>query len=179
MIVALLILVSLETAEAPWWNYPGLELWKFFNLLVFVAVGVYVLRRPLTDALGTRRESIKRDLVRARQERDTALAKLEEVEERLGRLDAEVAAIRENAKQEAASERQRIEKSTEAEISKLHEDVRREIAATSKAARQELRIFAAAESVKLAEEIIRREIRADDDVRLIGHSVEELGRFAK
>ena len=44
---------------ATWYNYPGLELWKFFNLALFTAVAIYILRRPISAALATRREAIK------------------------------------------------------------------------------------------------------------------------
>ena len=33
-------------AEATrWWDYPGFELWKFFNLAIFVLALVYILTR--------------------------------------------------------------------------------------------------------------------------------------
>jgi len=32
--------------EGPrWWDYPGFELWKFFNLALFVGILLYVLKR--------------------------------------------------------------------------------------------------------------------------------------
>ena len=161
---------------SPWWNYPGVELWKFLNLFIFIALGVYLFRQPLSDALRSRRERIKRDLLRAQQERDDALAQLAEVESRVARLDAEVAIIRERSKSEADAERERIKRSTEAEMTKLREQAQREIDSAGKAARQELRQFAAGQSVRLAEELIRREIRPEDDARLIGLNVEEFGR---
>jgi F-type H+-transporting ATPase subunit b len=168
--------IFIQEGVSPWWNYPGVELWKFLNLFIFIAVGVYLLRRPLSDALRSRREGIKRDLLRARQERDDALAQLAEVESRVERLDAEVAIIRERSKAEADAERERIKSSTEAEMTKLREQAQREIDSAGKAARQELRQFAAGQSVRLAEELIRREIRPEDDARLIGLNVEEFGR---
>src|SRR5262249_39928319 len=75
--------------EAKWWDYPGVELWKFVNLAVFVGGLVYLLTRKmkLGEAFKTRRETIKQELTKAQQERDAALAKLKEVEERLARLD--------------------------------------------------------------------------------------------
>ena len=36
-----------------WFNYPGLELWKFLNLAIFTAAGIYVLRKPISAALGS------------------------------------------------------------------------------------------------------------------------------
>lgn len=156
-------------------NIPGLEAWKIFNLLLFVGIILYFVRRPISDALKTRREGIRRDLMRAQEERDAALAKLEEVETRLARLDAEVETLRAQAQREAQEERLRIERATEDEIRKLGEQARREIEGASKVARMELRQFAAAESVKLAEEMIRGNLRPEDDVRLVNEYVEELG----
>ncbi|MBD0369370.1 MAG: ATP synthase F0 subunit B [Pyrinomonadaceae bacterium] len=161
---------------SPWWlYYPGLEAWKFVNLLIFVLLLVYILRRPLSEAFKARREGIRRDLMRAQEERNAALAKLEEVEARLARLDEEVTGIREQSAREAADERERIRQATEAEIEKLREQSRREIESAGKAARQQLREFAAEQSVRLAEEIIRRDMQPEDDARLINLEIEELG----
>ncbi|HEY3039766.1 MAG TPA: ATP synthase F0 subunit B [Pyrinomonadaceae bacterium] len=163
----------------PWWNYPGLELWKFVNLLVFIVCAVYLHRRfgrPIREALRSRGEGIKRELMRAREERDQALAKLAEVESRFANLDAEVAKVKEKARVEAEAERQRITAATEEEIAKTRDQAKREIDSAGKAARHELRQFAAQESVRLAEELLEKELKPEDDVRLTSLSVEELGR---
>ncbi|MGH9966296.1 MAG: hypothetical protein ACREBG_00465 [Pyrinomonadaceae bacterium] len=170
--------LSLE-AGSPWWNYPGLELWKFINLAVFIAAGFYLHRRfgrPLSEALRNRGEGIRRELQKARAEKEQALAKLAGVEARIKQLDSEVGAIREQAKLEAEAERERIKLTTEAEMTKLKQHAQREIESAAKAAVQELRQFTASESVRLAEEAIRRDIKGEDDARLIGHNLEQLGR---
>ena len=161
-------------------NYPGLELWKFINLAVFIVCAFYLHRRfgrPLREALRSRGEGLKRELARAQDERDQALAKLAEVEMRFAGLDAEVARIKERARVESETERERINLATEQEISKIREQARREMESVGKAARQELRRFAAMESVRLAEEILKVEIGPDDDARLTSQSVQELGRM--
>lgn len=161
-----------------WLNYPGLEAWRFFNLFVFIAVALYLHRRfgkPISEALRARGESIKRELERAREERDQALARLAEVEGRFANLDAEVAKVKEKTAAEAAAEQQRLSAATEEEIAKLREQAKREIESAGKSARHELRRFAADESVRLAEEILAKEIRPEDDVRLTSQSVQELG----
>ncbi|HEY6190014.1 MAG TPA: ATP synthase F0 subunit B [Pyrinomonadaceae bacterium] len=174
-IILMMLLSPAEGEAAPWWNRPGLELWKFFNLFVFIGALVYFIRRPVSDALRARREGIRRELMRAREERDAANAKLEEVEARLVRLDAEVASVREQASREALAEGERIRRSADEEAEKLREQARREIESAGKAARQELRRYAAEQSVRLAEEMIRRDIRPEDDQRLVSRQVEELG----
>ncbi len=173
-------LMIASEGEAAWWDYPGFELWKFVNLFAFVAIILLIMRKMrIGEAFKTRREQIKSDLQRAQQERDAALAKLKEVEERLALLDGEITTIQEQAKREAAEERERIAKSTEAEITKLSAQAKREIESAGKAAKHSLRIYAAETSVRLAEEMIRREMRPEDDVRLISRNVEELGGAAQ
>ena len=162
-----------------WVNYPQLELWKFVNLALFIAGGFYLHRRlggPIREALRSRSEGIKRELARALEERDQALAKLAQVESRFADLDAEVARINEKAKLEAEAERARINLATEQEIAKIREQAKREIESAGKAARHALRKFAAMESVRMAEDILKVEIGPADDARLTRLSVQELGR---
>jgi F-type H+-transporting ATPase subunit b len=173
--IFILISESAGTEAAPWWNKPGLEFWKFLNLFIFVGALVYILKRPISEAMRARREGIRRDLMRAQEERNAALAKLEEVEARLARLDSEVASVREHSQREAIEERERIKRATEEEAQKLREQARREIESAGKAARQELRQYTAEQSVRLAEEVIRTEMRPEDDARLVNLQVKELG----
>ena len=174
----------LEPAGGGWWHriqpyldYPGFEVWKFFNLAVFVGLLLFILFRKanLGLAFSTRRESIKNELEKARQERDAALAKLKEVEERLAGLNDQITSIDENSKREAAAERERIAKSTEEEIAKLTAQGQREIENAARTAKQDLRRFTAEQSVRLAEEMLKREMRPEDDARLIARNIEEMG----
>jgi F0F1-type ATP synthase membrane subunit b/b' len=170
-----LLFAQHEAAAYPWYNYPGFEVWKFFNLFLFIAVMVFLLRRPIGASMRARRESIRKELMRAQEERNAALLKLEEVNARLARLDEETAAVRAHAQQEAAQERERIARMTEEEARKLREQAQREIEGAGKAARLELRRYAAEQSVELAEQLIRRDLRPEDDTRLVRDYVEELG----
>jgi F0F1-type ATP synthase membrane subunit b/b' len=175
--------IFIQLSEAglyAWWNYPGLELWKFVNLALFIACGLYLHRRfgrPIREALRARSEGIKRELQRAQEERDQALAKLAEVEARFENLDAEIAAVAEKARIETEAEKARLKAATESEIAKMRDQATREIESAGKAARHELRKFAAEESVRLAEEILEKEIRPEDDARLTSFTVNELGRI--
>lgn len=167
----------LFSETASWWDYPGFELWKFVNLLIFAGALIYILVRKarLGDAFRARRESIKAELENARAERDAALAKLKEIEERLTGLNTEIATINEKSQREAAAERERIAQTTEAEIAKLSTQAQREIENASKSAKNELRRFTAEQSVRMAEELIKRNMRPEDDARMIGRNIEELG----
>src|SRR5215510_9390546 len=146
-----------------WYNYPGLELWKFANLAIFTGVGIYILRKPISQALQSRRGAIQQELISAQNERDQALARVAEADNLLSGLDDDVHKVHEQAREEATSERQRIAASTEREIEKLKQQAQREMETADKLARKELRKFLADKSVQMARESIRTQIRPEDD----------------
>jgi len=161
---------------AEWYNYPGLELWKFANLAIFTGVGIYILRKPISQALQARRGAIEQELISAQNERDQALARVAEADNRLSGLDEDVHKVQEQAREEATSERQRIAASTEREIEKLKQQAQREMETADKLARKELRQFLAEKSVQMARESIRTQLRPEDDTALIRESIGELRR---
>lgn len=165
----------MEWAET-WLNYPGLEGWKFINLAIFIAAGMMILRRPLSDALLARQERIKLQLAEAEKERDQAQARLTEAEALVARIDSDKAAIREQAKKEAQMERQRLAEATDKEIEKLRHQAEREIETAGKIARRELQRFLAHRSVELAREAVRTQIRPEDNARLIQEEIVQLRR---
>ena len=174
MIFALTFILSSDSP--PWWDYPGFELWKFVNLALFIALMIFVLKKAdIRGAFRARGESIKAELEKARIERDAAVAKLKEVEERLAGMSDQVSSINQRSKAEAEAERKRIAQSTQEEIAKLTSQAQREIENAGKVARNELRNFAAEQSIRMAEDLIRRDIRPEDDARLMMHNVEEMG----
>jgi F-type H+-transporting ATPase subunit b len=157
-----------------WLNYPGLELWKFLDLGIFLAAAIFLLKRRMRDALEARRESIRSELLKAQRERDDAIAQLAAAEALLARLDSDVAALRDEARKEAELERERLRAATDAELEKLRLEAQKDIERAGKIARQELRRFLALRSVQLARESVIRDLRPEDDVRLIASSIAEL-----
>ena len=159
-----------------WYNYPGLELWKFANLAIFTSVGIYILRKPISQALQSRRGAIQQELITAQNERDQALARVAEADSMLSGLDDDVRKVQEQAHEEATSERQRINTSTEREIEKLKQQAQRELETADKLSRKELRQFLAEKSVQMARDSIRTQMRPEDDTALIRESIGELRR---
>lgn len=170
-------MILLAFAEGTtWYNYPGLELWKFVNLAIFTAIGIYILRRPISEALGARRAAIQRELVEAQEKKAQAVAKLAEVDSLLTRLDSDVRSLHEHARQEADSERDRVAAATSREMEKLKQQGEREMQTADKVARKELRQFLAQRSVEVARESVRGRMNPDDDRVLIEESIGELRR---
>lgn len=159
-----------------WFNYPGLEIWKFLNLAIFTTAAIYVLRRPISQALASRREAIKQELVQAHEKKARAEAKLAEADSLLSRLDADVRSVQQQSQQEAELERQRLAASTVRELEKLKQQADRDIETANKAARKQLRQFFAKRSVDVARETVRGRMRPEDDRQLIEQSIGELRR---
>ena len=158
-----------------YFNYPGFELWRFLNLAIFVTIMVYLLKKPLTEAFKAKRETIRAELIKAEAERQAALAQLTSTEAKLANLDAESAAIIEHARQEAETEKLNILEQTEFETGRLREQGDGEIESAGKHAQNSLRRFSAEESIRLAEEKIKREINAEKDGRLVKASIQAIG----
>jgi F0F1-type ATP synthase membrane subunit b/b' len=161
---------------ATWYNYPGLELWKFFNLALFTALGIYILRKPISAALATRREAIKQELVQAQETKARAVEKLAKADSLLSRVDTDVRTVHEQSRNEADAERQRIASATAREIEKLKQQAEREMETADKISRKTLRRFFAQKSVELARDKVRTQMRPEDDRALIEQSIGELRR---
>ena len=159
-----------------WFNYPGLELWKFLNLALFLAAAIYILRKKINEALLARRDAIQAELLAAQTEREQALARVAEADDLLTRLDEHVGAIHKQATQEAEAERKRLAEATALEKAKLNQQAQREVESANKLARKELRQFLAKRSVELARESVRSQMRPEDDTLLIKESIGDLRR---
>jgi len=159
-----------------WFNYPGLELWKFINLAIFTGAGIFVLRKPISQALMARRGAIQQELVAAQQERERALAQVQEADNRLSRLHEDVRTLHRQADEEARAERARLAAATQSEMEKLKQQSQRETDMADKLARKELRQFLAQRSIELARESVRNQMRPEDDTALIKENLGDLRR---
>jgi len=158
-----------------WLNIPGFEAWKFINLGIFIAIAIYLGKKPLSEAFKTKREVIRAELIKAEQEKQAALSKLTAIEAKLAQLETEKSTILTNAKNEAASEKKRLVESTAAEVERLRQQTEAELARLLGQSRAELRRFSAEESIRLATQKIRSQMDGDKDARLVRASIQEIG----
>jgi len=159
-----------------YFNYPGLEVWKFLNLGIFLLVMIKVAGKPLGAALASRRERIQAELAAAQKEKDDALANLAAADSLLARREDEISNIAAHARQEAVDEKERLANAATSEIEKLKIQGQRQIEQAGKVARKTLRQFLADRSIQLARESVRQNLRPEDDVRLVTESISGLGR---
>ncbi len=155
------------------WNK---DIWKVINLLVFVLILAYIFRNKIKigQVFDDRASTIVKDLEQARLDKEQAERQLAQVEARLNRLDQEIADIRAETEREAEREAERIKAAAAADAEKIRQTAQREIEGAMKAVRMELRAFVAERSVEMAESIIKRDIRPEDNHRMLTKYVDEL-----
>ena len=158
-----------------WLNIPGFEAWKFLNLGVFIAVAIYLGKKPLSEAFKIKREEIRAELIRAEAEKQAALVKLTAAEAKLAQLETEKANVLQKAKDEAEVEKKRLAENTKGEIERLRQQTEAELRRLVGQSRAELKRFSAQESIRLAEEKLRAQIDGDRDARLVRASIKEIG----
>lgn len=156
-------------------NFPGFELWRFFNLAVFIVIMIYLLKKPLSNAFKAKRDAIRAELIKAEAEKQAALAELNTVETKLSSLDSESNKIIEKAKLEAEAEKTRIAQQVEFESKRLRDQANSEIERKTKQVKNELRRFSAEESVRLAEEKVRKAMNANKDAELVKAGIKSIG----
>lgn len=158
-----------------WFNIPGFEAWKFLNLAIFIALMIYFVKKPLSDAFKTKREQIRAELIKAEEEKQAALARLTSVEGKLAQLETEKENILQKAKDEAAVEKKRLADQTKADIDRMQQQTEAELVRAANQTRAELRRFSAVESIRLAEEKLRKQIDGKTDAKLVKSSIAEIG----
>ncbi len=158
-----------------YFNNPNFPLWKFINLAAFVSLMVYLLKKPLSDVFKAKREVIRAELIKAEEEKQTALAKLTAIESKTAGLENEKDQIRLKAQVEAENEARRIAEQTETDLAKMRTQADNEVLRMKKQAENELRKFSAEESIRLAEKLIREKLGTSSDTQLVKAGIENLG----
>jgi F-type H+-transporting ATPase subunit b len=123
------------------------EVTNFALLAFFVVFG---LAKLLPKVLRDRTSAIQKSLVDARTATEEARVRLSSVEERLSKLDGEIAAMRTHAEQASIAEEQRIKASVEDEKKKILAAAEQEITAATMHAQKQLQQHAAELAIEQA-----------------------------
>jgi len=164
---------SLASARVPQDEAEGRKegrelLYKFINVSLLVGVLAYLLRKPLAEFFAQRSASIRKGLEEGRKALEASQAQLKTVEQKLQHLEEEIAAFKASAGREMEAERQRSKLAEAEEAEKILQAARAQTAVALRAAKLELKSYAAEQAVQLAEEIIRRRLDEAGREKLVG-----------
>lgn len=144
------------------------------NFMIIAALIVWGWKKNVPAMFRARTEGIRKNLDEARRASEDANRRLGEIESRLAKLDGEIAAMRKSAEAEGVTEEQRIRGEAEEDRKKVIEAAEQEIDAAAKAARRDLKSYAATLAVSLAEKKIQ--IDRNTDQALVTRFVHDLAR---
>lgn len=147
---------------------------EFLNFFVLAALVLGFLVRALPKAFRTRSSGIQKQLVEARSITEQASARLSSVEDRLGKLDEQIAGMRQQFETDAAAEEQRMLASVEAEKAKILAAAEAEMQAATGEARRQLQRYAAELAIDQAAQ--RLVVSAETDRLLVQNFAKRLAR---
>ena len=156
---------SSEDSGAKGWT--STDWFRVMNFAVLVIVLVYVLRKPLSQALGARIKGIKSQLEDLEARKTEAEKKLAEYNEKLSQLEKESEKIVEDYIKQGNEAKARILKEAESAAEKLQTQARRNIEHEFKQAKLQLQEEIFETSLAKAEEIIKGKISGEDQDRLV------------
>ncbi len=120
------------------------------NFLLLAMGVVWFAAKALPKLLHERSAAIQKNLADARTATEEARSRLSGVEERLSKLDGEIAAMRVHAEQDSAAAEQRIKAAVEAEKKRILEAAEQEIASATGHAQKHLQQYAAGLAIEQA-----------------------------
>jgi F-type H+-transporting ATPase subunit b len=161
------------------WDYKARHLpppfgFALINFGIFALIMYRLAGKPLKNFVAERHTSIRKDLDEASRLRQEAEAKLKEYERKVAGVEAEIDALVKGIQQEAETEKQRILAAAAEQAARLKVDAQKQIAAEIARARTELRRGVIEAAVAAADEILKKQIGADDQRKMAERYVVEL-----
>ena len=155
--------------------------WAYFiyhsiGLALLLSVLAYFTREPLKNFLLDRSEGIRRQIEAAESALATARAEAAELRARLARATQENEAFVQAAAVQAEAERVLALDRAQQAAERIRQESRRSADQEIARARRELQDEAAQLATSIAAEILRQGMTPDDDRRLVGEFVEQIGR---
>jgi F-type H+-transporting ATPase subunit b len=154
---------------------PHELLYRVINFVILVGGLGYVLRKPLAEFFSSRTASIRKGLDEGRKALEGSRARIQTVEEKLRRLEEEIAAFKASAAREMEAERQHLQQVTAEEAARIVESARAQMNTAVRGAKVELKSYATQHAVTLSEELIRARLDEAGRKRLVAQFVANLG----
>ena len=173
MFMLLFFILSASTALGASGGDTGTKGWiktdtfRVMNFAVLAVALVFVLRKPLSQALGSRIKGIKEQLEDLEARKNEAEKKLAEYDQKLAQLEKEADKIVEDYIKQGTEAKARILKEAESAAEKLKAQARRNIDHEFKQAKLKLQQEIFEKSLVKAEEIIKNKFSGEDQDRIV------------
>jgi F-type H+-transporting ATPase subunit b len=152
----------------------GNLIWHLANLALVLAVIIYFARTPIRTFMAERRQNIETGIESARRDLAEAEQRLAECNQRIASLDREVEGIVAAVRAQAETERERLLADARSAAERIRRDAQLAVAQEARSARQALRNEAAEMAVRLAGDLLKRQVTDSDRSRLVDEFVERV-----
>jgi len=150
------------------------EIFKWINFAIVAGLIAWVFLKLTPPFFRKNAENINSAITKATAAKAEADRQLRDAEEKLARLEQEVAHLRATAQREAAAEAERLRASTQSDIQKVGLAAKAEMEAAERAARLELKAIAANLAVDGAESLLAKQLTPQAQVSLVTAFVKSL-----
>ena len=172
--VTAVLLVSQEGHEASKFLGLPLWIWQLLNLVLFIAVLLYFVAKPLAATFRQRQVEIEERRKEAEKQRASVDRLALDIRERTAKIEREIAEIRTQGRVDGEEARKGLAVRADEEAERIRKDATEEIERRVAAARSELQQTAADLTAQSATEILAREITAADRDRLLADGLSRL-----
>nr|Q02BU5.1 RecName: Full=ATP synthase subunit b; AltName: Full=ATP synthase F(0) sector subunit b; AltName: Full=ATPase subunit I; AltName: Full=F-type ATPase subunit b; Short=F-ATPase subunit b [Candidatus Solibacter usitatus Ellin6076] len=152
----------------------SMDIWKWANFLILAGGLGYLVGKNAGPFFAARSAGIRKDMENSLAQQKDAEARAADVDRRLANMEADIAALRGEGERAARAEAERMEQHTAAEIAKIQQHSEQEIASAGKAARMDLKRYAAELAVELAEQKVRARMTPETQDALVQGFVRNL-----
>jgi F-type H+-transporting ATPase subunit b len=147
---------------------------KIANFVILAGLIGYFIGKNAGPFFAARSAGIRKDMDESLRQSQEAQARAAEVDQRLARLEADIAALRAEGEKEIQAETERMSRHTADEIAKIQAHAEREIASAGKAARMDLKRYSAELAMSLAEQKVRARMTPDAQDAMVQGFVQDL-----
>jgi F-type H+-transporting ATPase subunit b len=141
--------------------------WKTFNFIVLVGFLYWMLAAKIKTFFVDRRKDIKESLENTSTQKNEAEKKYREYSEKIDKASLEIDGIFEMIKAQGVAEKQKIIEDAQKVAQKMKEDAKARIEQELQKASSQLRVEAVQLSVKMAEQILKRNITEQDHEAMV------------
>jgi len=141
---------------------------RTMNFVVLLGILIFLLKKPVAKALEGRRQGIREQLDDLEKQKQDAAQQLKEYKDQLARLDQETEGIVDQYVKEGEAAKANIIEEAKSVAEKLQGQAKKNIQYEFEAARKQLRAELAEQSIAMAEELIKKSIKDEDQERIIG-----------
>lgn len=157
----------------PIWGIPMI-FWQIANFALVIVLFYYLLKVKLPSFLRARKADIEKALNKAEEERITAQRKLKELEEKLSRLDGEIAEIIKEAERNAEKEKEILRKNAEESARWLKKEAEEEFKRREVEAERKVREYAVNQAIEIAKVIISKNFKPEDREKVFAEFIKDL-----